>query len=793
MTNKRDKMRFFLRIVWVISCLSCLSVVAQTKYTLSGRVLDEGKAPLPMATIAVENTTLGTYSDEQGQYHLKLNEGTYTLVVSTVGYESVKMKVTLHGNKRQDFRLKESSVSLNVVEVLGKSKSQQIREGAFAVNALDVKPLINSVGNLNEMVNRTTGIRVREEGGVGSDFDLSINGMSGNSVRYFIDGVPLSTKGTGVSLANLPVNLIERIEIYKGVVPASLGDDALGGAINIITNQSKRNYLDVSYGIGSFHTHRADLNAQFVEPKSGLIVKPTLGVNYSKNDYLMKGVEVRNADKTGFITTDCRRFHDDYLSLLGQLEVGVTDKPWADAFFVSGSYSLVNKELQTGSVQTWVYGMAERNSHAASISARYQKQNLFVERLSLQALLSQTWDHSETIDTTYRKYYWDGSYINGSFSEIRGRGRSWRHYDRPLTMSRVNLSYALNEQHTFSLNYLLNRTGNKQSDEVDETYVPTNDALVKHVIGLSYTQSFLSDRLNNVFFLKDYVNHLKVEQTELSSITGSATVKPSDTHLYWGGGLGSRFTWKPWSSWKLSYEHSVRLPLSQELLGNGATIYPNVALQPERSDNFNLGLYGTIRMAPGHVLYYEGSGFLRLVDDYIQATVSQQEGMMQYENVDAVHIKGVEGEVRYDWSDKLHLMVNASYQDARDQRRYKQDGKPSVTYHNRTPNKPWSFLNAEASYTFKHLWLPSDRLRLSYEYQWVHWFYLTWEAYGSSKTKARVPTQNLSNVGLLYSWKDGRYNFSLQCTNLFDKIAYDNYMLQKPGRAFFAKFRLFIQ
>ena len=786
-------MRIFLRIVWVISCLSCLSVVAQTKYILSGRVLDEEKAPLPMATIAVENTTLGTYTDEQGHYQLTLKEGTYTLVVSTVGYESVKMKVTLHGNKRQDFRLKESSVSLNVVEVLGKSKSQQIREGAFAVNALDVKPLINSVGNLNEMVNRTTGIRVREEGGVGSDFDLSINGMSGNSVRYFIDGVPLSTKGTGVSLANLPVNLIERIEIYKGVVPASLGDDALGGAINIITNQSKRNYLDVSYGIGSFHTHRADLNAQFVEPKSGLIVKPTIGVNYSKNDYLMKGVEVRNADKTGFITTDCRRFHDDYLSLLGQLEVGVTDKPWADAFFVSGSYSLVNKELQTGSVQTWVYGMAERNSHAASISARYQKQDLFVERLSLQALLSQTWDHSETIDTTYRKYYWDGTYINGSFSEIRGRGRSWRHYERPLTMSRVNLTYALNDKHAFSLNYLLNRTGNKQSDEVDETYVPTNDALVKHVIGLSYTQSFLSDRLNNVFFLKDYINHLKVEQTELSSITGSATVKPSDTHLYWGGGLGSRFTWKPWSSWKLSYEHSVRLPLSQELLGNGATIYPNVALQPERSDNFNLGLYGTIRMAPEHILYYEGSGFLRLVDDYIQATVSQQEGMMQYENVDAVHIKGVEGELRYDWSDKLHLMVNASFQDSRDQQRYKKDGKPSVTYHNRTPNKPWSFINAEAAYTFKNLWLPSDRLRLSYEYQWVHWFYLTWEAYGSSKTKARVPTQNLSNVGLLYSWKDGRYNFSLQCTNLFDKMAYDNYMLQKPGRAFFAKFRLFIQ
>lgn len=116
--------------------------------------------------------------------------------------------------------------------------------------------------------------------------------MSSNSVRYFIDGMPLDAKGSGVSLANLPVNIIDRIEIYKGVVPASLGADALGGAINIITNQAKKNYLDVSYGIGSFHTHKVDMNAQFVEPATGLIIKSTLGINYSKNDYTMKGVEV---------------------------------------------------------------------------------------------------------------------------------------------------------------------------------------------------------------------------------------------------------------------------------------------------------------------------------------------------------------------------------------------------------------------------------------------------------------------------------------------------------------------
>lgn len=81
--------------------------------------------------------------------------------------------------------MQESAVTLSSVEVYGKTQTQKVKEGAFAVNALDIKPIVNSLNNLNDLVNRTTGIKVREEGGVGSDFDLSINGMSGNSVRYF--------------------------------------------------------------------------------------------------------------------------------------------------------------------------------------------------------------------------------------------------------------------------------------------------------------------------------------------------------------------------------------------------------------------------------------------------------------------------------------------------------------------------------------------------------------------------------------------------------------------------------
>lgn len=776
----------------LLFCLLCLNAYGQTSTRLWGYVHDKNGQALGQVVVAVENSSYGTYTDDKGRYELKLPAGKHTVVVSCVGYETIREFMEVRKDMRRDFSMKENAVALQSVEVYGKSQTQRTREGAFSVNAIDISPIVNSLNNLTDLINRTSGVKVRQEGGVGSDFDLSINGMSGNSVRYFLDGVPLDTKGSGVTLANLPVNMIDRIEIYKGIVPASLGTDALGGAVNIITKQEKTNYLDVSYGIGSFHTHKADLNAQWVMPKTGLIIRPTIGINYSKNDYMMKGVEVWDEESRKYLPQNRRRFHDGYFSMIAQMEVGFANKPWADAFFLSASYSKEDKELQTGSVQSKVYGMAERQSDAWNISARYQKRDFLVKGLQANAFLSHTGDHLLTVDTAYRKYDWNGDYITSSRNEITGRGKSLRHYKRPLTIVRTNLDYSLNEHHGFNLNYLLSRTGNERYDEVDTDFEPANDVLAKHVLGLSYYQSFFDGRMENTFFLKDYINHLVVRQTDLYWQTGSENNRGAHTKNYVGGGAGMRFTFIEPFSLKASYERSVRLPLTRELLGNGTTIYANVALKPESSHNVNAGFFGTWHPAPKHTLYYEANGFMRNVDDYIQATVSEKEGMMQYENVPAVHIKGVEGEIRYDWNGRLQLSANASYQDARDQRKYKTDGKPSATYRNRVPNRPWLFGGAEGCYTFRDCFGEGNRLRLSASYQWVHWYFLTWEAYGARESKARIPAQHIVNADITYSWRKGRYNVSVECTNLLDKLAYDNYKLQKPGRAFFAKFRLFI-
>ena len=104
------------------------------------------------------------------------------------------------------------------------------------------------------------------------------------------------------------------------------------------------------------------------------------------------------------------------------------------------------------------------------------------------------------------------------------------------------------------------------------------DVVTKHILGLSYNQSLLDGKMENVFFIKDYINHPNIRQTDQSSVTGSKDVQGSTTKNYLGYGAGLRYIIVEPLSIKVSYEHSVRLPIARELLGNGTTIYANVAL-----------------------------------------------------------------------------------------------------------------------------------------------------------------------------------------------------------------------
>lgn len=710
-----------------------------------------------------------------------------------------KMKSSIQTKKKTN--LEKDTLRLKEVVVTGKSSSQRLKEGAFTVSAVDIKKLAASITSVADIVNRSAGVKIRTEGGMGSDYDLSLNGMSGNSVKYFIDGVPLSTMGGNVTLQNIPVNTVERIEIYKGVVPAYLGADALGGAVNIITKkQANGNFIDASVSAGSFGSYIAEMNAKFIDKKTGFMLHPSFSYNTSKNSYKMKGVKVWSEENDKYIYANRKRFHDGYHSTIAQLEFGIENKKWADALLVSASYSKTNKQQQTGATQDRVYGKAERKQYAWNVQAKYRKRNFLVKNLTADALLSYTYDNALTVDTVFRNYDWNGNYTETTCNEIMRRSKMMRRYIRPLTVARANLNYRFNEHHSLNLNYMLTHTENKRSDDLcnkdhweDTDFTPSNDLVAKHIIGLTYNQSLFGGRMDNAFFLKDYINHVNIHQSDLSWITNYTATDRRATKSNIGGGFGLRYTlWEPLSV-KLSYERTVRLPQARELLGNGTTVYPNFKLKPETSNNINIGIFGNANWQQGaHRLSYDASLFWRDVKDYIFLVVSEAEGMYQYDNMKSIRVNGLECDTKYSYADWLSLSVNCSYQRSINMNRWNDDGKESVIYKNKLPNKPWLFGNATLQLTKHRLLSNDDMLKFNYAYQYVHWFFLTWEGFGSLSSKSRIPTQNFHSASLTYSWKKERYSLTVSCDNLFDCTAYDNFKLQKPGRSLMTKFRVFI-
>src|SRR5690606_38497704 len=125
------------------------------------------------------------------------------------------------------------------------------------VNVVETKEASLRNFQTNELLDRSVGVRVRQNGGLGSAVNYNLNGMSGNSVRIFIDGIPVSTYGASFSLNSIPPAMIERIEVYTGVIPAHRSDDALGGAINVVSKKAAREMLSASISYGSFNPLQA--------------------------------------------------------------------------------------------------------------------------------------------------------------------------------------------------------------------------------------------------------------------------------------------------------------------------------------------------------------------------------------------------------------------------------------------------------------------------------------------------------------------------------------------------------
>jgi hypothetical protein len=240
-----------------------------------GKIMDEKGLAIHYATIRVKGTNIIVSTESNGTFELKnVPYGNHEILASSVEIKAKSQKLHVH-KPQHDIVLAVSKavLDLNEVQIVRKTEKREIETQGFAANVIETKEVALRNLQTNDLLNRTVGVRVRQNGGLGSAVDYNLNGMSGGSVRIFIDGIPISTFGSSFSLNSIPPANIERIEIYKGVIPAHLSDDALGGAINVILKKGLNNSLAASVSYGSFNTLQSSLTGMYRNDKTGLTVK----------------------------------------------------------------------------------------------------------------------------------------------------------------------------------------------------------------------------------------------------------------------------------------------------------------------------------------------------------------------------------------------------------------------------------------------------------------------------------------------------------------------------------------
>ena len=257
----------------------------QSDANITGHVVDaKTYEHLAFATIAVKGTTIGIATDATGHYFLKnLPQGRFTLVASSVGYRSAEQTVEISPDKtiEVNFSLTEEALSVEEV-VVSASRTETNKKTSPTIVSVASAKLFESTAscNLAETMNFQSGLRVETNCGNCGTTQLRINGLEGQYSQVLLDSRPIfSSLASVYGLEQLPVAMIERVEVLRGGGSALFGSSAIGGTINVITKEPSRNSAQMSHTLTSIggsnsYDNNTMLNASLVTEsgRAGLCV-----------------------------------------------------------------------------------------------------------------------------------------------------------------------------------------------------------------------------------------------------------------------------------------------------------------------------------------------------------------------------------------------------------------------------------------------------------------------------------------------------------------------------------------
>ena len=739
---------------------------------LSGRIVDKSTGePLINAEVIIKETGRGTATNEKGFYSLSLPKGSYTIGFYYLGYQSISKKITISGDTNQNIALTPEKQEIGEVVVTAKTIAHQKKEEAMPVTVIDLSNMRGTVSSVQDILVKTVGVTLRTSGGVGSSSRLSVRGLEGKRIGFFIDEVPMTDQTDYIDYNDIPVDMIDRIEIYKGVVPARLGGASLGGAVNIVTREYPDKYADLSYGLESYNTHKVQAIFKRNLKEQGLTFGVGGGYTSSDNNYSFD-----SPYREGLRLT---RNHDKYQKILASAGLEAK-KWWFDKVEIEAVAIRTYKEIQG---IEYDIRQAHSRSFVVGLPIKLQKNHFFWDGLNLDMLNVIALSRMNFIDKATRRYEWDGSsYPTAS----RYGGEAGYRYpsdsdDQKLTIgNKTNLEYLINQQHSLNFNSVLAFAKGKPKDELKQMSIGKQVNFDSHMLswisGLTYDFRSSDDKFLNSLTGRYYLYTMYTQMAHLF-VPGQYDIDLNKKDF--GINDAMRYRFLPSFMGKFSVGYDVRIPSETELLGDGIAVVPSGNLLPEHNTSVNVGcLLDLVGKHPTNA-QVELNFFYMYLRDMIRYTA----GVIgaQYQNFGQMRTLGVEFEAKADVLPWLYAYVNTTYQDLRDVRNYEPNSSvPNPTKDKRMPNIPYLMSNMGLEFHQENLFGGTGQnTRIFLDYAFVEEYYYDFEM--TKRDKRRIPRSTTFDCGFEHSFLNNKLFISGKIRNLTNQKVVTEFNRPLPG------------
>lgn len=746
--------------------------------------------PLDGASVILENSNIGTISNHIGMFRMKLpSKSSRRIKVQYMGYKSrniiLNKKLCVNDSICCNVELQPKNNILSEVIVLGKSKAQRHREVPSAITIIDSQELKYKTATLNEILDNAAGIKVAQQGGLGNASRIIIQGMDGKRIGIFINGMPMGNSDE-FQLSSIPIDMVDEVEIYKGIIPAWLGGDGLGGAVNIRLKDFKKNHLEMAFEAASYNTYIGSLQLKHYLGKTSTALHAGATMNYAKNNYSFS-----SPFELGRII---HRDHDAYTH--GGFNVGISSQQWwFDQFDLTLSADYYRKEIQGGLMNV------QNNIQHAFTRTRSASTSLSLEKSFLKGKLTAQF-HSivgfslvNQVDTSHYCY----DFIGNRFPSGSGRGEIGAvpndSHDRHTTVRELlNLTYKIgnNQLVTWTTNY---RYGCKMpKDELADSYsrLPTSgypSRLHSIVSGLTHELKLYGGKFTNELGIKLFNHHSEVLpfaeaimlQDKLKASTNHSTMAG------WSEAMALHLLPNNVLTLKASVQSTVRMPIAEELFGDGVLLLPSEKLRPERSFNINAGAIWLINAMRYPQVRIGINTFYMSAKDMIKLMYSSMN--MAYDNIGKVRVMGIDMEMESKLNRWLDLQGNITWQDARDMRKEAVGGGENFHYRYRIPNMPYLFGNVGVRLHKDGLLSKSSSSAFASTFGFTKAFSYNWEA--SKHNTMLIPARYCWDVAVHHSFNK-RFQLSFEIRNILNRENWAEFRYPMERRTFHLKMKYII-